>query len=178
MYAEVHQELIPYVHIQWYQSKNINAIFDPFSIIVLLPKGGLRPLSTYVPEWWIVARQLCNVPHSQGKLHPLIESPSVLSLLFCPNHSTSSAVRPSCPPCHIIFWSQITKFWQLQFDFPLHSTVYVHKPPNLTTLSRFSEDQQNGNCGKRLLFQQRIRASLKCGSTRTITWQPLREIST
>lgn len=50
---------------------NISPALDPFPIPVLLPKGGLWHLSTHVHEWWIVARQLCNMPHSQGKLHSL-----------------------------------------------------------------------------------------------------------
>lgn len=116
---------------------NISPILDPFSIPVLLPKGGLWPLSAPVHEWWTVARQLCNVLHSQGKLHSL---QGVL-----PSCHSYSAVQPSYPPHQVISWSQITNSEKLQFDFPLHSTAYTHKPTNLITFARFSEDQQNGN---------------------------------
>lgn len=135
-HAEAQQEPIPYVHRQRCQSHER----QPSTASILHPSSaaqrGLWPLTTHAHEWWIVSRQLCNVPRSQGKLHSLIGSPSVLPFL-CPARSTSSAVTPSCLPCQVISWPQITKSEQLQFDFPPHTSVYTHRPLNWPLLPDF-----------------------------------------
>ena len=89
------------------------------------------PLSVHIPALLQDNAAAVSSVLTKGNCTPL--QGVLLSLAsLLPATFTPSAFGPSCPPCQIIPWSQITTAEQLQFEFPLQCThKFIH--PGTTT---------------------------------------------